>query len=172
MFHTVKERVILGGLVSAAVATAWPSLIQAATATATVAANIISTMTVTTRNGLGFGDISASAVPGAVAMTPDGSRNVAGGVSINSAIAGTPAAFDLAGTANASFAISLPDSAVLSDGTANTMIVDGFASSPAATGVMDSSGQQTLFVGGTLHVNANQPFGAYTGQMAITVEYN
>lgn len=172
MLNRVKKHVIDGGVVGMTLVFAWPSLLQAASATATVQVNIISTMTIATRNGLGFGDISASAVPGTVAMTPNGSRNVTGGVSLNSAIAGTPATFDLAGTANASFAVTLPDSAVLSDGSANTMVVDGFSSTPSATGVLDSGGQQSLFVGGTLHVDSNQPFGAYTGQMAVTVEYN
>ncbi|NNF96444.1 MAG: DUF4402 domain-containing protein, partial [Halobacteria archaeon] len=32
--------------------------------------------------------------------------------------------------------------------------------------------RQTLFVGATLNVNANQLYGDYAGVMSVTVEYN
>ena len=76
------------------------------------------------------------------------------------------------GTANASFSISLPASVLLSDSASHTMTVDNFTSSPTPSGVLDGSGQQTLFVGGTLNVSANQAFGSYSGQMSVTVDYN
>ncbi|MEN8169275.1 MAG: DUF4402 domain-containing protein [Pseudomonadota bacterium] len=148
------------------------SPLQAATAIATADANIVSTISVATRNGLGFGDISSSAVAGTVIMTPSGSRSTTGGTTINSAIAGSAAAFDIAGDANASYSITLPASVVLSDASSNIMVVDNYTSSPTLGGVLDGSGQQTLYVGATLNVGSNQPFGAYTGLISVTVEYN
>lgn len=167
----VSKSVVVCGIAGAALAAAW-SPMQAATAVATVEATIINTITIATRNGIGFGDISSNAVAGTVIMAPSGSRTTTGGAAINTATAGSPAIFDLQGTANASFSITLPSSIVLSDGSANSMTVDGFTSTPSISGALDSSGQQTLFVGATLNVGSNQPFGSYNGQMTVTVDYN
>ena len=145
---------------------------QAATTNATVDANIIGTIGMTTRNGLSFGDISAGATAGTVILAPTGARSATGGTSINSSTASNPSTFDVQGTANASFSISLPASVLLSDTASHTMSVDNFTSSPTPSGVLDGSGQQTLFVGGTLNVGANQAFGSYSGQMSVTVDYN
>ncbi len=148
------------------------STLQAATATATVDANIVSTISMAAVSGLGFGDTSSSAMAGTVVMTPSGTRTTTGGVTINTAMAGSVAVFDIVGDANASFAVTMPVSVVLSDASSNTMLVDSFTSSPALSGVLDGNGQLTLYVGATLNVGANQPFGSYSGQMSVTVEYN
>ena len=145
---------------------------EAVTNTATVDANVVSTISLTTSNGLAFGDISAGAVAGSVILTPGSSRTSTGGTSINTAVAGSAASFDVQGDANASYSISLPVSVVLSDVSSHTMVVDNFTSSPSPSGVLDSSGLQTLFVGATLNVGSNQAFGTYTGQMSVTVDYN
>ena len=145
---------------------------QAATTTATVDANIINTIGMTTRNGLSFGDISAGSTSGTVILTPGGTRSATGGTSINSSTPSNPSTFDVQGTANASFSITLPASVLLTDAASHTMTVDNFTSSPTPSGVLDGSGQQTLFVGATMNVSANQAFGSYSGQMAVTVDYN
>lgn len=144
----------------------------AATATATATANITSTMTVRTINGLFFGDLSSSAESGTLALSPGGTRTTTGGVTVNRAIAGSPAAFDIQGDPNSTYAITFPAAIVMTNGSPNTMVVDRFTSLPEATGVIDASGQQTLFVGGTLNVDSNQSFGTYTGELNVTVDYN
>ena len=53
-----------------------------------------------------------------------------------------------------------------------SMLVDGFVSSPSGSGILDSTGHQTLTVGATLHVNPNQADGDYTGTFPVTVTYN
>ena len=143
----------------------------AAVATATATANITSTITVSTINGLFFGDISSGAVAGTLILSPGGIRTTTGGVTVNTAVAGSPATFDVQGTPNATYSISLPAAVVMTDGT-STMVIDNFTSSPVTTGVIGASGQQTLFVGGTLNVSSNQPFGSYTGSLSVTVDYN
>lgn len=148
------------------------SVAHAATTTATVSANIVSSINMSTRNVLLFGDISSSAVAGTVVLSPSGTRTTTGGATVNSAVPGSPVTFDVSGDANASYSISLPVSVVLSDPSANTMVVDNFTSSPTPAGVLDGSGQQTLFVGATLNVSSNQPFGSYSGLMSVTVDYN
>ena len=43
---------------------------------------------------------------------------------------------------------------------------------PSATGQLDGGGRQTLFVGGTLNVNAKQLYGSNFGVKSINAEYN
>lgn len=149
----------------------WTSA-QAVTAVATVNVNIISTIALTTRNGLMFGEISPGSAAGTVTITSGNARASTGGASINSSVAGSPATFDVQGVSSASYTISLPASVVLADASSQTMVVDNFTSTPTPAGVLDSSGQQSLFVGATLNVNSNQAFGEYSGQMSVTVDYN
>ncbi|MFO7592972.1 MAG: DUF4402 domain-containing protein [Pseudomonadota bacterium] len=148
------------------------SPLQAATAVATVEVNIINIISIATRNGLSFGDISSGDSAGTVTLSPSGNRTTTGGATVNTATGAAPATFDLEGTPNAGYAVTLPDSVVLNDGVGNTMTVDGFTSSPAAGGVLDPSGGHILYVGATLNVGNNQSFGSYSGKMAVTVDYN
>ena len=145
---------------------------QAVTAVAAVNVNIISTIALSTRNGLMFGEISSGSTAGTVTITSGNARASTGGASINSSVAGSPATFDVQGVASASYTISLPASVVLADASSHTLVVDNFTSTPTPAGVLDSSGQQSLFVGATLNVGSNQAFGEYTGQMSVTVDYN
>jgi len=142
----------------------------AATASAPVSVNILPSIDITTLSGMAFGDISSSSVAGTIVISTNGDRTVTGGVSVNSAIPGSPAAFDVSGEVGAAFAISLPPSVLLNSGASN-MLVDQFLSSPA-NGALDEAGQQEIFIGGRLNVNSNQPIGSYADVLAVTVEYN
>ena len=145
---------------------------NAATTTATVEANIVSTINLVARNGIVFGDIGSSSIPGTVTIDVDGSRISTGGASINSNTAGTPAAFEVSGDPNALYFITLPTSVVLTSSAGDSMTVEKFISAPSSNGQLDSSGRQSLNVGATMNVGSFQPFGAYRGIMATTVEYN
>lgn len=144
----------------------------AATATATATANITSTITVRTINGLIFGDIASGAEAGTLTLSSGGVRTTTGGVTVNRSIGASPAAFDVQGDPNGTYSITFPAAIIMTNGSPNSMVVDKFTSTPETTGVIDASGQQTLFVGGTLNVNSNQSFGNYTGELAVTVDYN
>jgi len=48
---------------------------------------------------------------------------------------------------------------VLNGSEGNSMVVDNFTSLPAASGLTDTDGKQTLYVGGTLNVGSNQESG-------------
>ncbi|UCB55240.1 MAG: DUF4402 domain-containing protein [Thiotrichales bacterium] len=146
--------------------------VQAATATTTVEANIVSTISIVAQNGIVFGDIAASSIPGTVTVSTDGSRTSTGGASINSNTSGTPANFEVAGDPNALYMVTLPTSIVITSSAGDTITVNNFTSSPSANGQLDSSGRQRLIVGATMNVGSFQPFGAYQGTMATTVEYN
>lgn len=145
---------------------------NAATTTTTVEANIVSTINLIARNGIVFGDIGASSIPGTVTIDVDGSRTSTGGATINSNTAGTPAAFEMSGDPNALYIITLPTSVVLTSSAGDQMVVDNFTSLPSANGQLDSAGRQNLNVGARMNVGSFQPFGAYRGTMTTTVEYN
>ena len=78
--------------------------------------------------------------------------------------------FEVIGGANLGFAITLPTSVTLSS-SANSMTVDTWTSSPVTFGILGSDGKASIFVGATLHVEANQPTGAYSGKFDIGVQY-
>jgi len=145
--------------------------VQAEIATATARANITSTLTVRTINGLFFGDIGASAEAGTLELSPSGVRTTTGGVTVNRAIAGRPATFDVQGDPDSTYSITFPAAIIMSNGSPNSMVVDKFTSFPQTSGVMDASGQQTLYIGGTLNVGSHQAFGEYKGELVISVDY-
>jgi hypothetical protein len=145
---------------------------QAATASTTVDANIVSTINLVAQNGIVFGDISASSIPGTVSIGVDGSRNSTGGANINSNTSGTPARFEVSGDPNALYIITLPTTIVITSSSGDSMTVDNFVSAPSANGQLDPGGRQNLNVGATMNIGSFQPFGAYRGTMATTVEYN
>jgi len=146
--------------------------VYAAVATATVTAEITSTITVRTINGLVFGSLASGPSTGTLVLSPGGARSTTGGVTVNTAITGSPAAFDIQGDSAATYSITFPAAVILSNGSPNTMVVDNFTSSPTSTGMLDASGQQTLYVGGTLNVGSNQAFGTYSGSLEVIVDYN
>jgi len=146
--------------------------VQAASADAVVLAEVISTLSLVNQADMVFGDIASSNAPGAVILSPGGTRLTVGGAFVSSTVSSGPAVFDVVGLPNAVYAITLPVSVTLSGASGNSMVVDSFTSQPADTGLTDSGGQQNLFVGGRLNVNSNQAIGAYSGIMTVTIVYN
>lgn len=144
----------------------------AGSVTAPVTARIVSTVNLITLSGMQFGEISASSAPGAIVLDPGGARTSTQGATLNSAVPGGPASFEIIGTPSSTYIISLPVSVTLSSANGQSMEVDQFTSLPAQTGQLDGGGRQTLFVGGTLNVDANQLYGSYSGVMSVTIEYN
>lgn len=157
----------------AAIATlALPPSTQAATATATVGASLLGSLASATVLNLEFGELTAGPIAGTVIMTPNGIRSSTGGVNLSLTGTSNPATFSLTGNPNATYAITLPPSLIISDGGSNNMVVDAFNSLPDAVGQLSAAGQQTLTIGGTLNVPANQPMGNYSGVMNLTIVYN
>lgn len=144
----------------------------AATTSTTVEVNIVSTINLVAQNGIVFGDISSSSIPGTVTIATDASRTTTGGVTVNSNTPGSPALFEVSGEPNALFYVTLPTTVVLTSAAGDEMTVNNFSSSPELNGQLDTGGRQSLNVGATLEVGSFQPFGAYRGVMSTTVEYN
>ena len=146
--------------------------LNAATTTATVEANIVSSINIVAKNGVIFGDISSSSTAGTVSIDTSGSRTATGGVTINTSTSGSPANFEVSGDPNGLYDITLPISVIITSAGGDSMTVDNFNSTPDTSGQLDAGGTQNLGVAARLNVGSFQPFGAYSGLMSTTVEYN
>ncbi|MCP4433282.1 MAG: DUF4402 domain-containing protein [Gammaproteobacteria bacterium] len=144
----------------------------AAVSTATITANIIKPVSLNTQSGLEFADVSSNKSAGTITLSPNGSRVATGGADIKSAESGGPATFKVQGEPNAVYTIKLPESAVLSNPSGGTMVINKFTSLPATAGKIDANGEQILSVGATLNVGSNQNYGSYAGTMVVTIQYN
>lgn len=148
-------------------------------ASATASATIISPL-ILTHDGtdLNFGDLSVQhSTGGTVILSPDGTRTFGGCVTLPGNIGSVSAAvFGVSGQANHSYSVTLPANCLLTHTNNNdNMIVDHFTSSPSTSngaGILNSNGMQTLYVGATLNVAANQTAGLYTSGTAFTVIIN
>jgi len=128
-------------------------------------------ITLSALTGLRFGEVYTGATPGTVMLSPSGAISTTGGAGLSSLSPTGPATFNVSGAANATYAISLPSSITL-NATNGTLSISAITSSPSQTGLLNAMGQQTLSVGGTLNVPANQPEGDYAGTFYVTVAYN
>lgn len=149
-----------------------------ATATASASATIITPITIVKDVDMNFGNVAVSAtIAGTVVLSPASGRTTggAGGVTLP-ATTGTVAAasFTVSGQGSYTYAITLPTSTTITDAGSHTMTVNGFTSTPSATGLLSAGGSQTLTVGATLNVSANQAAGTYTNAtgVPVTVNYN
>lgn len=145
--------------------------IHAATATATITVNIVRPISMITKSGMQFADISSKESAGTVVLSPSGSRLSTGGASIKSTLASAPAAFEVQGEPNSAYSISLPKSVVMTKSEGKSMVVNNFTSLPAASGLTDSNGKQMLYVGATLNIGSKQEPGPYAGTMIVRINY-
>lgn len=149
------------------------------TAQASSNATVITPITIASSSDLMFGSFAPATAAGTITVGTDGNRTAINAV--ESTIGGTPTAahFDVTGQAEATYSIAITNSE-LSDGGINTMALTTFndlsgagaTSGKVETGTLTLSGTQTIFVGGTLTVGADQVGGAYAGTIDVTVEYN
>lgn len=144
---------------------------QSSSATATATAVIVSPITITRTADMSFGNIIADVDGGTVVLVPAGTRTLNGLTSPSLPGTITAASFNVTGLANATYAITLPATHDISNGV-QTMTVNAFSSDPTPTGALDGAGTQTINVGATLNVNANQASGTYTNAAGFTVTVN
>ena len=145
-----------------------------ASASASAKATIITPIAIAHVEHLNFGNIVAGTGIGTVIVDTKGDRTKTGDVILPTATPGTfnAAEFTVTGLADATYAITLPDdNTVTISGPGEDMTVTGFTSNPDGTGVL-AGGTQTLSVGATLNVGADQAAGEYAGEFTVTVAYN
>jgi hypothetical protein len=180
MKKLIKSFVLLFVLLSLTAITFGQTNVASANATATLVAPI----TIARTAHLNFGDVYVSAAtPGTIVIGTDGTRSATGGAGLPAIGAvGNAATFDVTGTNNDTYTITLsPASINITDVAGlNPLVVDTFTQAAAAgvLGTLSATGTQTINVGATLTLPANHPTGAYSsanpsGQtFSITVNYN
>jgi len=177
---TVKQTTLRAALAAALAAVTLGS--QAVEGTATATGTVIAPIAINKVTDLNFGRF-APGTGGTITVSTSGEVTTSG--VINSSL-GSPAAakFDVTGDANATYTITYAGtSPSLSDGatTPNTMAMsihsdltggNTASGTPVDTGTLSASGTQSIYVGGTLTVDAAQPAGTYNGDVKVQVEYN
>lgn len=149
-----------------------------ATETSNASATIISPLTLTKTTDLLFGTIIPMSASGTVEIPAATGSNAA--YTTVKTIAGnstSASAFTLRGEEGTAYTITLPaDGAIqLTKGTgagAKTMNLKAFTASIPITGSSLIAAEQTLYVGATLEVEANQERGLYESEYSVTVDYN
>jgi hypothetical protein len=141
-------------------------------ANATASANIVTPLSIWKNSDLAFGNIAAGQSWGSVTVDYYGSRYANGGVTlINAGSYSSSAQFSISGYPYATFAISLPYSIMITNGS-SWMQVDNFNSDLGWGSTLDWYGNAWMNIGATLEVNPGQEPGMYTGSFDVTVNYN
>lgn len=147
-----------------------------ATASASVTATIVTPISISKTVDMNFGNVAVTGTAGTVVLDPAGVRTKTAGVTLPATTGTvTAASFTVSGQGNYTYTITLPstDYTITRNSGSETMIVNAFTSAPTGTGAL-TSGSQTLTVGATLNVSANQAAGIYTNGTGfnVTVNYN
>ena len=153
---------------------------QAADASATATAEVITPIAVANAANLSFGKFARGA-GGSVTISTSGARTASG--TILSAVGSSPTAarFDVTGDGVSSYSIAWVGTSTVLTHT-NTVDTMAFAPCSALTSANSCSGNvsagaltagaQSIYAGGALTVGASQLTGAYSGTIAVQVEYN
>jgi hypothetical protein len=174
-FLIMKKIILLTAIVMIATTTAVAQ--SSASDSGKTSAQVITPITISKTVDMNFGNLVATVAGGAIVLATDGSRTGPAAI-----LAGTQngtiaaASFTVDGETDFTFDITLPSGPfVVSNGDteAATMSVGSFLSSPNAAGTL-ALGTETLLVGATITLDANQASGTYTNDdaLAVTVNYN
>jgi Mat/Ecp fimbriae major subunit len=144
---------------------------NAASGGATV--QIVNAIALSNTVGLNFGQVIGGSGASVVTVTPGGVRTLTSGTAILAGGTVTAASFAVTGGIGAAYTVTLPATVDLTSD-ANTLTITSVTSSPTgAAGLLDSSGNQTLLVGGVLAIPAGPAAsGIYSGTFDVTVAYN
>jgi hypothetical protein len=155
-----------------------------ATTNTEVGAVILQALTIQEKTPLHFGAMSIPSSATDVVLSTNTTRTATSPGSINlvdQAPFTTNATYTIAGSADATYAIILPEDGIvtLSNGSpGNDMSVVGFTARSSSsdkdspTGTLSSSGLDSFAVGATLKLGDSQPSGVYIGSFNITINYN
>ena len=146
-----------------------------ATAAANINAEIVAPIEIAKVANLEFGRIATNGSAGTVVLNPATDARTPGtGITfpVNTGTVNA-ASFLVEGESGFTYAITLPSAPVTISSGINNMSVGTFTSFPAATGVL-TGGAETLKVGATLSLGANQAAGLYSAEdiFDVTVNYN
>ncbi len=164
------------GLLGAALLALAPGAALAAGTKGSATAEVVAPAQIVPLAYLRFGTFTRPTTAGTETVSTTSAVSGTGGMAGNLSLPQTggrgAASFQLNGSAYRLFIVTLPGSTTISSGAA-TMQVSDFTSDAGifGIGVLGSTGQDTLNVGGTLNVSANQAPGNYSGTFTLTVYY-
>ncbi len=154
-----------------------PAAASAATARAFITVTVPQSLSVGMTSGMSFGAVVPNGGPGEVELSPTGERQGTN-VDLIGGGAGTPASFALSGGPNQAYAISLPDSATIANGTTSIRITD-FTHNAGASPSLNGVGSNLFNVGATLQIEQGGNADANGGDSAapnptisVVVSYN
>ena len=134
-------------------------------------------ISITLQTDLEFGTIAGDGTfPGTVTIDPITGNKTVGGGAYDFGGLHSRAEFEVKGTKDAIFTITLPASVTLTSG-GNSMTLDNFTSTPSGTGDLSTegdlpgNGKATVYVGAILQVGTNQAAGTYSGAFTVIVNY-
>ncbi|NKJ44720.1 DUF4402 domain-containing protein [Novosphingobium sp. SG720] len=164
----MKKIAVIAAVIAAAAAVPAFAAGNTATTNGTATATVIAPITLAHTSGaaLKFGTFTTGA--GSITVGAGGAGSVSGGVVFVTGNANAADAFTVTGDPSRSFAITTTGGTI-ANGT-NTIPFTTAAS--AATGALDSKGNASFTVGGTLTLAGTEPAGAYSGTYSATVTYN
>ncbi|HEY4616699.1 MAG TPA: DUF4402 domain-containing protein [Flavobacterium sp.] len=170
---TVASILTLGFFTNSAIA-------QSNTVTATTAgAEIASPIALSATGTLEFGSMYLTAAGTVTLNASTAARTITGGVVLmtSGATPSTPQ-FTVTGTADRTYAISLPTSITVTEPGTTTMTIDNLKTYVASVGDDTTTagtlltGSDTFKLGGILNVTGTQVAGVYAGVYNVTVDYN
>ncbi|UQD57335.1 DUF4402 domain-containing protein [Flavobacterium sp. K5-23] len=160
-----------------------------ASVNASAGASIVVPMKLSEKNSLNFGTSTKQVGLGGsvVLSTGDASRDFNGGVSASS-IGESPsnAIFEISGTHNKSYSITLPSSITIAESGSSTMIIDDLKvrfvnttgdilineGNNSLSQVLSDNGTSSFRLGGKLNIDSDQEAGMYSGTYVVMVDYN
>jgi len=167
---------LLGLGVAIALATQFGTIASAAEVNGNADALVIAPLSVTETSAMDFGTVAGGPNADTIVMDTAGGRTVTGtDAQIIATGAGSAGNFTITGEPNQAYTVTFSASATLDDGGGNTMTVDTFTDNSPSP--LSGAGTDTLLVGGTLNVGANQAAGTYStttggSPYTVTVNYN
>ena len=173
--HSLAKKALIAATIAAGAS--FSPVACAAQASATASGTVVAPIAITAVSQLAFGSF-APGPGGTVTVDTGGARSAVGAILVGSAPV-TAARFHITGQAGLTYSIVHGGSTQLNNGAASMTLtkfsdlagVNG-VSGNVSSGVLDGAGSQSLFVGGTLAVAANQTPGLYSGTVIASVEYN
>lgn len=164
------NRLLIAAGAAALSAGIYTSAASAATISANTAANVIAPLTVAeTNGGMNFGDVAVGTGGGTVVLDTGSGRSVTGDAEAVTGGTVQAGAYQVNGSGNKAYSITLPGSTLITDGT-NNMTVNGFNHDAGGSPAL-SAGVDTFNVGATLNINGGQAANPYSGTYNLTVNY-
>lgn len=169
----MKKLILLAVVILGFTATSFAQL----SATASITANILTLVSIQKVNDLSFGNIYTPSSAGTVVVlaqeTPN--REASSGLILGTG-SGQAAKFTLTGVDSgiATHLVSFPNTPISLSSGSNTMnvVLTALPGTNPRTITIDTSGLATFYIGGTLHINANQPYGNYKNITDFVVTVN